>query len=457
MMKKTIVVLLLLGFMSLTACTVDATPPEDDGNIAETPINEPSETPQETPSGNSEEDPLVVADYEEYLKTAADPAAAKEAMDTLMKSSSLKTRDALLSQYLGFLRTYQFMGMEPFRGDFQKLEPYFDPGARILSATITDAALKDLLSRFAEMGYKFIQLEGSVEPIIDFRFVENYKDMVSNEMLDYGKFKAQESDEIWAEDGGIVITLEELGRRIYSAETYLETYPDAREKATVISDLRNYLHGYLGGLPNTPVVSEGRFDSSFISAYEKFLKDYPDSYTAKVLKSYYEELMVGNGMAPYVEHDPLTTRAFMDRVTAMAENVVREFGLAATEKIYRMTEDNLNLRSEPKTNGEILYVIPEGTLVRTYMEWNGWVRVETSGWTGYARENLLREMVLNPNMHRMTRLNLNLREEPSLESKVLLVIPAQTLLEVEEHDKKWGKTTYAGVSGFVSLSYLQVP
>lgn len=455
-MKKTIA-LLLLGFMSLTACTVDDTPPENDGNIAETPINEPSETPEETPPDNSEEDTLVVADYKEYLKTAADPAAAKEAMETLMKSSSLKTRDALLSQYLSFLRTYQFMGMEPFRGDFQKLEPYFDPGARILSATITDAALKDLLNRFADMGYKFIQLEGSVEPIIDFRFVENYKDMVSNEMLDYGKFKAQESDEIWAADAGIVITLEELGRRIYSAETYLETYPDAREKATVISDLRNYLHGYLGGLPNTPVVSEGRFDSSFISAYKKFLKDYPDSHTAKVLKAYHEELMVGNGMAPYVEHDPLTTRAFMDRVTVMAENVVGEFGPVAAEKTYRMAEADLNLRSEPKISGEILWVIPEGTLVRADMEWNGWVRVEASDWSGYTRENLLKELLINPNMQRMTRANLNLREEPSLESRVLLVIPAQTLLEVEEHDADWGKTTYAGLSGYVSLSYLLVP
>lgn len=454
-MKKTIV-LLLLGFMSLTACTVDATPPEDDGNPAETPINEPSETPQEDPQGDSQEDPQLISDFEEYLKSAEDPAAAKEAMDGLMKTSTMRTRDALLSQYLSFLRTYQFMGMEQFRGEFQRLEPFFDPGARILSATITDAELRELVSRFGEMGYKFIQLEGSVEPIIDFRFVDNYKDLVSSEMLDYGKFKAQESDEIWAADAGIVITLDELGRRIVSAETFLQSYPDAREKAAVKSDLGNYLHGFLGGLPNTPVVSEGKFHPSYISAYEKFLKDYPDSHTTSVLGAYYEELKASDFAAPYDEQDPLATRAFMDRIHALAENVVREFGPAGAKKTYRTAEANVNLRSEPKTSGEILWVIPEGTLVRADMEWNGWVRVEASGWSGYARENLLKEMVLNPD-HRMTSLNLNLREEPSLESKVLLVIPAQTLLEVEEQDEHWGKTTYAGLSGYVSLSYLLVP
>lgn len=64
------------------------------------------------------------------------------------------------------------------------------------------------------MGYKFIQLEGSVEPVINFRFVENYTTHISAEMIDYGKFKSLDSDQLWVTDGGIVISIKELGEQI---------------------------------------------------------------------------------------------------------------------------------------------------------------------------------------------------------------------------------------------------
>ena len=91
------------------------------------------------------------------------------------------------------------------------------------------------------------------------------------------------------------------------------------------------------------------------------------------------------------------------------------------------------------------------------MSWKDWVRIEAAGWSGYAKMDYLTPIVLNPEKHRMTSLNLNLRQEPNPDSPILMVIPAQTIIEVESILNDWGKTSYAGKTGYVSVTYLVNP
>lgn len=452
-MKK-IISLVLVGFMSLSACTVKEQPPVETGSGEETPQEEPEGTPGNVSGENKE----VILNFEELLKTADDPLVMKPILEENMKTESKETNDAMLSAYLRFLRAYQFMGMSPYFKDFQKLQPFFDRGTQNLTAaSITDASLKNLFSRFTTMGYKFIQVEGSVEPVIDYHFVENYATHLSPEMLAYGKFKSFNSDQVWASDGGIVIPMEVLGDRIAAAEAFLKSYPDSREKSEVMRDLKNYLLGYLGGLPNTPVVTTEGYSESYLKAYESYLKLHPDTATAKVLQTYYDELKAANFAAPYDENDPASTMRFNGRVEGMTNQVLKDFGKLESDNYYLKTTENLNLRSSPQLTGEILYVIPKGTIVRASMAWKDWVRIETAGWIGYGKMDFLSQIVLIPDKHRMTDMNLNLRQEPSLDSPILLVIPAQTILEVESTVTDWGKISYAGKTGYVSLSYLVSP
>jgi len=160
-MKK-IISLLLVGLL-LSPCTGKDQAPVETGNGEETRQEEPFGTP-ETISGENTE---VILDFEERLKTADDPLVIKPVMDEIMKTESTETNDALLSAYLRYLRAYQFMGMMPYFKQFQKLQPFFDKGIQNLSSDlITDASLKDLFTRFESVGYKFIQVEDSVELII---------------------------------------------------------------------------------------------------------------------------------------------------------------------------------------------------------------------------------------------------------------------------------------------------
>lgn len=452
-MKK-IISLVLVGFISFTACTVKDQPPVETGNGEETPQEEPSGTP-EVVSGENKE---LILDFEERLKTADDPMAIKPMLEEIMKTESKETSDVVLSAYLRFLRMYQFMGMTPYFNEFQKLQPFFDKGTQKLSLeSITDSSLKTLFSRFESMGYKFVQLEGSVEPIINYHFAENYTTYLSTEMINYGKFKSLDSDQVWASDGGIVISIEELGDRIASAETFLKTYPDSKQKENVVQDLKNYLHGYFGGLINTPIVTTDGYSESFINAYESYLKIHPETATAKVLQTYYDELKASNFAAPYDENDPASTLRFRERIDVMTNKVIKGFGSVVSDAHYVKTSENLNLRNAPELTGEIVYVIPKGSVVRASMSWKDWVRIEAAGWSGYAKMDYLTPIVLNPEKHRMTSLNLNLRQEPNPDSPILMVIPAQTIIEVESILNDWGKTSYAGKTGYVSVTYLVNP
>jgi len=276
-------------------------------------------------------------------------------------------------------------------------------------------------------------------------------------MIDYGKFKSLESDQVCASDGGIVISIEELGDRIATAETFLKKYPDSKQKNDVLQNLKHYLQGYFGGLPNTTVATTDSYNQSFINAYKTYLKIHPDTSTSTVLQTYYNDQKATSFAAPYDESDPASTMRFNGRVEDMADKVVKDFGNLVSDNYYLKTTENLNLRNAPELTSQILWVIPKGTIVMASMIWKDWVIIESAGWSGFAKMDYLTPITLSLDKHHMTGMNLNLRQEPSLDSPVLMVIPAQTIVEVESIVSDWGKTTYAGKTGYVSTIYLIKP
>jgi len=141
----------------------------------------------------------------------------------------------------------------------------------------------------------------------------------------------------------------------------------------------------------------------------------------------------------------------------MVKEVTKEFGSVVSQDYYVKTTENLNLRNDPQMTSEILWVIPKDTIVKGGMMLNDWVRIETAGWIGYAKMDYLAQVTLNPEKHHMTGMNLNLRQEPSPGSPILMVIPAQTIVEVESMIDDWGKTTYGGKTGYLSMTYMIKP
>lgn len=443
-MRRVLAVLIVFTII-LSACTTGGEAPEE--------TKKPEETQKETIVVTEK----TVLEFKESLKTADDPFEVRKKLDIILASGSEEQSDTVLADYMRYLRTYSHMGMSKDWDKLQELEPYFDATDNIDPESITDPSLKELYSSLTGAGYKFIRVEGSVEPIVDYRSLESYSDSISDEMKDYLKFKAMDSDKVWAMDAGIVISIKELGERIAAAEEYIKKYPYSELKGDVLRDLRNYLSGFIGGLDNTPVATDGGYIKEYLDAYGDFLQKYPDTASAVALKKYYDDIKAKGFAAPYKEGDPAGRLDFKWRVEAIADGIVSKFGSVAEYTELLKTTENLVIRSRPDTKGELLFVIPKGTIITADSIWNGWAAVHTSGWSGYSSMDYLVSVKYDALHHYMTLWNVNLREGPSSDSKILTQIPAQTIIFIDEVTGGWGKTSHVGISGYISMSYVKKP
>lgn len=444
---KRVLAAVLFCTLFLAACTTGGEKPTETGKPEETKQEEPVEITEET-----------LQEFKKSLETSDDPVGIRKQMDEMMASATEEQSDAILADYVGYLDAYRRMGMTDVWNKLQGLEPYFDDVTEVISPdSITDSDLKALCSRMTDAGYKLIRIEGTVEPVVDYTLMGSYSDSISTEMEEYLRFKAMDSDKPWAKDAGIVIPVRELGERIAAAEGFLKKYPESGFKGNVLRDLGNYLNGYLGGLDNTPVTDGKAYSKEYLEAYEDYLDKHPDTKTAVVLGRYYADLKAKGFAAPYDDMNSADRLEFKWRIQGMAEGIVSEYGSVAENSDFLITTENLVIRSKPGTTGEQLYVIPKGTVVISEFSWKGWAWVHTSGWSGYSSMEYLKPVVFDPAHHRLTNWNVNLRESPGTDSPVLTLIPAQTIVYVDQMENGWGKTSYAGKEGYISLSLVKKP
>lgn len=456
---KRLLALLLAGTMILTACTVTEDNGNGTGNGNTPPVETPGETPAEPgPEPDTELRQVTVDDFKRLLDEADSPSEVKENLDSRVMEANEKTADALVSEYLKYLWAYQFVGLHDRLDDIQKLEPYFDyDNEAVDSEDITDPEMKALYTELKDSGYRFIATEGYIMPIIDYHLLDPNAPRISTEMEEFGKFMALDSDKTWASDGGLRLDPKELGDRIALAEQFMTKYPESPRKGDVLEIYRNYLRAFLGGMDNTPVAVGNKYNESFTGAYGYFIEQYPETGTAKVVKEYYDELEATDFAAPYDESDRDSTFDFSKRIDSKVEEATGTYGALVSYHVYLMTTENLQMRSGPDLSRSVLITVPKGTVVREFFSWKGWSSIETAGWSGYSLKEYLEPVTLDVEQYRMTAESLNLRKDPDLNSPVFTVVPSGTLVRIESSEDGWGKTTYAGFTGYVSLTYLKRP
>lgn len=270
-MKKMVFILLAI-ITVLTACSPDTV---DDGT-------------------NTGKDDLL-QDLKSYIQQAENPAEVKDYLNGLMEDADGETSGKLILEYLDYMDS-------------------------ILSGSV--GYEKDVLER---AGFKFINVEGNEQPIIDYHFIEAYFGQLSQEMLDFTAFMVLNSDEPWAKDAAILIPLTDLADRIAQGEQFLVRYPDSAGKEKVRTQYRYYLLSFLGGLDNTPLVDYDlkAIDPKFIDAFQYFLDTYPVLKTAKTVETLQTELKASGFLAPYTYGDEEKQTAFQNHIDALvtdAEN-----------------------------------------------------------------------------------------------------------------------------------------
>lgn len=166
------------------------------------------------------------------------------------------------------------------------------------AAAISDESIRQLVVTKLSGGYKLVEVEGSIFPIVDYEMQKIYRTYLSQPLIDYIYLKAVESNEMSARDGGLVISWDDLAKRAIMAESFLRNHPDSPEYEEVTRlYLDSYLSMYIFGLNNTPVFDYDTFklQDEVRASYEKLIQNEPDTVTAATVQKFLDVLSQTEG------------------------------------------------------------------------------------------------------------------------------------------------------------------
>jgi uncharacterized protein YraI len=140
----------------------------------------------------------------------------------------------------------------------------------------------------------------------------------------------------------------------------------------------------------------------------------------------------------------------------VAGGVLKAMPAGAAGSTYMRTTANLNLRASASTSAKILLLMPKGALVKPLdARKNGFLKVDYKGTVGWAYEEYLESTNPDANVHFIgtakTTANVNLRQGPSTDQKILRVVPKGTIVEIS--DKAFDGFRLVRVDGQVGWIY----
>lgn len=161
-------------------------------------------------------------------------------------------------------------------------------GGKILFAEtsigqIKNEKLKAEVQKAYDNMYKLINIEGQFYPIIDYAKLQKYNDYLTDEWIDYLNIMANDSEDPPLSDGALRIKFDELAKRLFLTENYLNSYVEGQRQKEMLALYENKINVYLKGVPNTAIADR---DTNII--------------TAEVLASYEKTANVENYMTSHI-------------------------------------------------------------------------------------------------------------------------------------------------------------
>ncbi len=161
-------------------------------------------------------------------------------------------------------------------------------------ADIKDVDLKAEVQKAYDNMYKFVNLEGQFYPIIDYSRLQKYNEHLTGEWKDYLAIMAMDSEKLPFDDGGIVISFDELAKRLFSTENYLNSYVEGQRQKEMLEMYENKIEAYLKGLPNTPIADRETniIKQDVLASYEETAN--VENYMTSHILFKYLEFIKGN-------------------------------------------------------------------------------------------------------------------------------------------------------------------
>lgn len=143
---------------------------------------------------------------------------------------------------------------------------------------------------------------------------------------------------------------------------------------------------------------------------------------------------------------------------AAALSLTPVFSLADTVQSALVKGGALNLRETASLEARVLGQYPTGTLVEIIESGDEWHKVEVGGKTGYMMAKYLNTdlsaAVATATVRTNTGIGLNLREEPSMEGKIITSYKPGTEVAVLQKGSTWSRVQVNGNEGFMATQYL---
>jgi hypothetical protein len=248
--------------------------------------------------------PCPTSEYRQRLTRIGfkDTASVAEAAKELLKTAQGQP-DKCKEELLFLFRKYYFASLDKyyaqckeklsslFRNNYSYLEKNNE---EINLVNLINEANKDPLTKsLAQAGWTVKVSEGDYYlGELPNWFATEFKEILTPAYWEYFRLRSQEIKEGFSEDAGLLISWEQLRKRIITWENFLNQYPDFVERLNIQPYLAAYLSTYLGGIDNSTIydLNNLALKQEVKTSYENFIKQDKDSKYHHIVQEYYAML-----------------------------------------------------------------------------------------------------------------------------------------------------------------------
>lgn len=146
-----------------------------------------------------------------------------------------------------------------------------------------DNQLKPVADKIKQNGLRFGISEGYIYVSPDYAFQrKHFFDSFSPTMQTYFAQDQKEYDEIYADDGGLIVTPTDLAKRVVYWEDFLQKNPNFFWNYKAKQTIKEYTAVLFNGMDNSPIFFyEGDLNLSFKEAYQYLKNEKPETVIGK--------------------------------------------------------------------------------------------------------------------------------------------------------------------------------
>ena len=158
--------------------------------------------------------------------------------------------------------------------------------------SIKEAELKELLYDITLGGFKVIDTEGTFMVVVDYDALKTFNEYLQDDLKYYFDIMAMIYNDPVAVDASVIVSPEELEKRIIQMESYIKTYDNQQRKEIILSLYLGNMMVFMSGMENTPVFDgdTGAMNPVMFKTFETAAATYKEAIFGKIMNKYVEVL-----------------------------------------------------------------------------------------------------------------------------------------------------------------------